>query len=212
MEETQAKRIVEAVLFAAGEPVPLARLAETLSDVEPQRLGRIIQALREEYAAQERAFRVQEIAGGYQLVTDDTLAPWVRRALKPPRPEGVSRAAMETLAIIAYRQPVTKAELEVIRGVDVGGSLETLLERGLIRITGRKETPGRPFLYGTTTEFLQQLGLRSLEELPTLSQLERQGTRSETHATVPPTQQSVEDGEAFQEQPAAAPDRVAPTD
>jgi segregation and condensation protein B len=204
MDETQAKRIVEAVLFAAGEPMPLTRLASALPDVEPNQLSRIIQALQEEYAAQQRAFQVQDIAGGYRLVTDDTLTPWVRRALKPPRPEGVSRAAMETLAIIAYRQPVTKAELEVIRGVDVGGSLETLLERGLIRIADRKESPGRPFLYGTTATFLQQLGLKSLEDLPALPQpppTTPQDERSTQH-----TAHSTQDGSARE------PDAVAQAD
>ena len=113
--------------------------------------------------------RIQEIAGGYQIVTDQQLAPWVKRALQSPKPDAVSAAALETLAIIAYRQPVTKAEVEAVRGVDVTASLDTLVERRFVRIAGRKDSPGRPFLYGTTAEFLRHFGLKSLEALPPMA-------------------------------------------
>ena len=170
MDDAQAKRIIEALLFVAGQPLALKRLAEVLPDLEAAAIRRLIETLNGEYAASGRAFLVQDVAGGYQLVTDPQLAPWVRRALQQPKPDSVSAAALETLAIIAYRQPITKAEIEAIRGVDVTASLETLVERRFARVAGRKESPGRPFLYGTTAEFLRHFGLRSLEALPAMAQ------------------------------------------
>lgn len=166
MENAEAKRIIEALLFVFNQPLAMKRLTEVLPDLEVSRVRQLIQTLTDEYATAQRAFQIQEVAGGYQLVTDQALAPWVKRALQSPRPDAVSTAAMETLAIIAYRQPVTKAEIEAIRGVDVTASLDTLMERRFVRVAGRKESPGRPFLYGTTVEFLRHFGLKSLEALP----------------------------------------------
>ena len=168
MDEAQVKRIIEALLFVVGESLPIKRLMHALPDVEPVKLRALIQTLNGEYAATGRAFQIQEVAGGYQLVTDSLLSPWIRKALQSPRPDAVSVAAMETLAIIAYRQPITKAEIEAIRGVDVTASLDTLLERRFARLAGRKDSPGRPFLYATTPEFLRHFGLTSLEALPSV--------------------------------------------
>ena len=169
MEPHEAKRILEALLFVFSEPVALKRLGDILPDMEAAQLRQLVQALNEEYASGQRAFQIQEVAGGYQLVTDQALAPWVCRALQTPKPDSVSTAALETLAIIAYLQPITKSEIEMIRGVDVTASLDTLLERRFIRIAGRKESPGRPFLYGTTPEFLRHFGLKSIEALPSVN-------------------------------------------
>jgi len=166
MDETQAKRIIEALLFVFSQPLPLKRVAELLPDCASQQIRQLVEQLNTEYAGSRRAFHIQEVAGGYQLVTDQALAPWDKRALQSPKPDSVSVAALETLAIIAYRQPTTKAEIEAIRGVDITASLDTLLERQFARIVGRKESPGRPFLYGTTTEFLRHFGLKSIEALP----------------------------------------------
>ncbi len=168
MDPGQAKRIIEALLFVFGEPIAVKRLVEVLQVVEAAEIRQMIETLNAEYAASGRAFHIQEVAGGYQLVTDQQLAPWVRRALQSPKADSVSKGALETLAIIAYRQPMTKAEIEAVRGVDVTASLDTLLERRFVRVAGRKDSPGRPFLYGTTTEFLRHFGLKSLEALPTL--------------------------------------------
>ncbi|MDP3722206.1 MAG: SMC-Scp complex subunit ScpB [Candidatus Omnitrophota bacterium] len=168
MGEADSKRIVEALLFVCGEPLALKRLAHVMPEVAPVEIRRLIETLNAEYTASGRAFRIQEVAGGYQLVTDEQLAPWIRRALQSPKPDAVSQAALETLAIVAYRQPITKADIEAVRGVDVTASLETLMVRGFLRVAGRKESPGRPFLYGTTTEFLRHFGLKSLEALPTI--------------------------------------------
>ena len=169
MDHAQGKRIIEALLFVFGQPMAHKRLLEILPDLDSAQVRQVIQTLNAEYASSGRAFQIQEVAGGYQFVTEQELAPWIRRALQTPKPDSVSAAALETLAIIAYRQPITKAEIEAIRGVDVTASLETLLERRFVRVAGRKESPGRPFLYGTTTEFLRHFGLKSLEALPSLN-------------------------------------------
>ena len=166
MDDAQAKRILEALLFVFGQPLALKRITEVVPDLEPLKVRALVQTLNGEYEAGGRAFRIQEVAGGYQLVTDQSLAPWVKKALQTPKPDSVSIAAMETLAIVAYRQPITKAEIEAVRGVDVTASLDTLIERRFVRIAGRKESPGRPFLYGTTPEFLRHFGLKSLDSLP----------------------------------------------
>ncbi len=166
MDDAQAKRIVEALLFVFGEPVGLKRLADAMDGCTVPQVRQYIETLNQEYASSGRAFQIQEVAGGYQLVTDIQLAPWIRKALASPKPDSVSKGALETLAIIAYRQPITKAEMEAIRGVDVTAALDTLVERRFVRVTGRKESAGRPFLYGTTSEFLHHFGLGSLEALP----------------------------------------------
>ena len=165
-DQTDTKRILEALLFAYGEPLPVKRITEVVPDTNAAQLRQIVDALNAEYVASGRAFHIQEVGGGYQLATDKALAPWVKRALERSKPDAVSAAAMETLAIIAYRQPITKADVEAIRGVDVTASLDTLVEKRFVRIAGRKESPGRPFLYATTIEFLKHFGLRSLEALP----------------------------------------------
>ncbi|PIQ84601.1 MAG: SMC-Scp complex subunit ScpB [Candidatus Omnitrophica bacterium CG11_big_fil_rev_8_21_14_0_20_63_9] len=169
MEQADVKQVIEAVLLVFGQPVALKRLTELMPDVEAVQLRATIQSLNTEYESAGRAFQIQEVAGGYQLVTKQELAPWVRKALQSPKADSVSAATMETLAIIAYRQPITKAEIEAIRGVDVTASLDTLLERKFARIAGRKDSPGRPFLYGTTPEFLRHFGLKSIEALPPMA-------------------------------------------
>ena len=169
MEHAQAKRIVEAILFVFGGPVAFKRIQEVLPELDNQTVRQFIQALNDEYAASRRAFHVQEVAGGYQLLTHHDLSPWVTHALERPKPDSVSTASLETLAIVAYRQPITKAEIEAIRGVDVTAALDTLLERQFVRIAGRRQTPGRPFLYATTHEFLRHFGLKSIEALPPMA-------------------------------------------
>jgi segregation and condensation protein B len=162
--------ILEGLLFAAGAPVPVARLVEALDGPDRKQVMRALDGLDARLAEDGRGLRLMRVAGGYQLRTLAEHGPWIRRLLggKPPR---LSRALMETLAIIAYRQPCTRPEIEAIRGVDVDGVLSTLLERRLARIVGRKEAPGRPILYGTTKDFLEVFGLPDLEALPPLKDL-----------------------------------------
>lgn len=169
MDQGQAKRIIEALLFVSGQPFMYKRMTEVLPDLSGEQIRGCITTLNEEYRASGRVFHIQEVAGGYQLVTQQDLAPWIKRALQSPKPDSVSIAAMETLAIIAYRQPITKAEIEAIRGVDVTASLDTLGEKRFVRIAGRKDSPGRPFLYATTGDFLRHFGLKSIEALPSMA-------------------------------------------
>lgn len=166
MEQAQLKQVLEGILFVYGQPMPIKRIQAVIPEADMKTVREAVRELNAEYESTNRAFQIQEIAGGFQFVTRQSLAPWVKRALESPRPDSVSVASMETLAIIAYRQPITKAEIEAIRGVDVGGGLDTLLEKQFIRTAGRKESPGRPFLYGTTNDFLRHFGLKSLEALP----------------------------------------------
>jgi len=139
-----------------------------------------MEELRISYLRDGRGFRLVELAGGYQLRTASEFAPYILKLFKEPREERLSQPALETLAIVAYRQPIVKAEIEAIRGVDVSGVLQTLVDRGLVRIAGRKEVPGRPFLYETTRLFLEHFGLKDTEELPHISELRaadpKQGT------------------------------------
>lgn len=160
--------LLEALLFGADGPLRLERLAEVL-EVEPAQAAALLQRLVDDYAARPRGFMLQEVGGGYQLRTRPEYAEWLRR-LGRSRPFRFSRPALETLAIIAYRQPVTRAEIEGLRGVDSGSVLKTLLERRLVRILGKKDLPGRPAIYGTTREFLELFGLPDLAALPTLKE------------------------------------------
>ena len=168
MEQAQLKQVLEGILFVYGQPMPIKRIQAVIPEADLKAVRDAVRELNEEYESTNRAFKIQEIAGGFQFVTRQSLAPWVKHALASPRPDSVSAASMETLAIVAYRQPITKAEIEAIRGVDVSGGLDTLLEKQFIRTVGRKESPGRPFLYGTTNDFLRHFGLKSLEALPEL--------------------------------------------
>ncbi|HEX9787147.1 MAG TPA: SMC-Scp complex subunit ScpB [Candidatus Binatia bacterium] len=171
MEREEIKSIIESLLFVADGPQPLQRFGEILDAVERETLQGVLGELQAEYESQNRGIRLVEVAGGYQLRTAKANADWVKKYLGG-RPARMSKATLETLAIIAYRQPMTKAEVEAIRGVDVDGVITTLLERSLIRAVARKDVPGRPFLYGTTPEFLQLFNLKDLSHLPTLKEME----------------------------------------
>lgn len=170
MDDQTLCRALEAVLFASAEPLPLVRLEALFAPdgVEPARVADALRGL--EAALAGRAVELQEVAGGFQLRTRPGLAPWVAR-LEAPRPARLSRAALEALAVVAYRQPLTRAEVEEVRGVDCGGVMKSLLERGLVRVVGKKDVPGRPLLYGTAKRFLETFGLPSLGALPSLRDL-----------------------------------------
>ena len=157
--------IVESLLFAADKPLTLKQLADLLGETELARVRAAVAAV--ELANESRGFQLHQVAGGYQFRTNPENANWVQKLLAS-KPVRLTRAQIETLAICAYRQPVTRPEIDEIRGVDSGGTLKTLLDRSLIRIVGKKEEPGRPILYGTTKEFLEFFNLRDLKDLPTL--------------------------------------------
>ncbi len=171
MDKQEAKRIVEVLLFVSDKPVSLDALKDVLKDIESTEVRALIEELNREYASTGRSFTVKEIAGGFQILTDPAYSKWISALYKRP-PDRLTGPSLETLAIIAYKQPITRAEIEAIRGVSVDGVVRTLEERNLIRTRGRMEAPGRPILYGTTAEFLQHFGLRSLEELPKLKEFQ----------------------------------------
>ena len=171
MEHDELKSIIESLLFVADGPQTLHRIGEVLDQADRQAIQSVLTELQSEYESQNRGIRLVEVAGGYQLRTTKANADWVKKFLGG-RPARMGKATLETLAIVAYRQPITKAEVEAIRGVDVDGVISTLLERNLIRAVARKDVPGRPFLYGTTPEFLQLFNLKDLSHLPTLKEME----------------------------------------
>ncbi len=169
MDNSEAKRIIEAILFVSDKPLSIDTIKDVLGGIEPTAIKGFVEELNREYASSGRSFSVKEIAGGFQMLSDPRYGSWIAKLYKRP-PDRMSGPSLETLAIIAYRQPLTRADIEAIRGVNVDGVIATLEQRGLIRTRGRKEAPGRPILYGTTTEFLKHFGLKSLEELPKLKE------------------------------------------
>ena len=171
MERDELRSIIESLLFVSEGPLTIQRLGEVMDGVEKDDIRATLDELQAELENARRGVRLVEVAGGYQLRTAKVNADWVKKFLGG-RPARMGRATLETLAIIAYRQPITRAEIEAIRGVDVDGVINTLLDRSLIRAVARKDVPGRPFLYGTTPEFLQMFNLKDLTHLPTLKEME----------------------------------------
>ena len=167
----QTRAALYAMLFASDRPLSAKRLAEALGDADPDIVMNLLEELREELDAQSVPYLLKEIAGGYQLITKPEFAPFIRRLFQMKKSNRLSRALLETLAIIAYRQPVTRADVEAIRGVSVSYAFDTLLERRLIKVAGVAQTPGRPRLYRTTDEFLVHFGISTLKELPSLEEL-----------------------------------------
>lgn len=165
--EPQARRALEAILLVVEEPVDPVTLAQVLEAPTDDVIA-TLKALRAEYVDSGRGFVLREVAGGWRLYTDPTAAPYVDRFILHGRSGRLSQAALETLAIVAYKQPVTRSQISQIRGVDADGAVRSLVSRGLIQEVGRDATPGQPLLYGTTATFLERLGLRELAELPPL--------------------------------------------
>jgi segregation and condensation protein B len=185
MERSEQRRLVEALILGAPEPIPVTRLADLVPRAKPGLVRALVDELNAEYAEQRRAFEIWEVAGGYQVRTLAEFAPYLQQ-LQQSRPLRLSPAALETLAIVAYRQPVTRAEIEHVRGVDVGAVLRSLLERRLVRIAGHRELAGRPLLYGTTRRFLEVFGLARIEDLPALREVEELARGSEAGAAGDP--------------------------
>jgi segregation and condensation protein B len=232
----ELKFILEAILFSAQKPLSLKEFREVfagavehaegdetargLKKVKEDQLTAALEALATDHQAANRSFRLVCIAGAWQFVTEPEYAPWLKALVgHKTRPPRLSQPALETLAIIAYRQPLTRAEIEQVRGVAVDGVMQTLLERGLVEQLGRAEVVGRPMTYGTTALFLEYFGLRSLEELPAADELRRVPiqkpealvTADPGLATVPPEQlnQSTEDEKATSDSSQSAPDPKA---
>ena len=172
MEQQDARRIMEALLFITDQPVPLKSF-ETLFDKEfsAEDLRKMAEEIAFDYQGRASALELREVAGGWQFSSRSEFAPWIRKLFKDRLTYRLSNSAMETLSIVAYKQPISRSEIEEIRGVEVSAVLDTLVERRLIKIVGRKETVGRPILYGSTPEFLKSFGLKSLADLPSIDVL-----------------------------------------
>jgi len=171
MEREKLKSVVESLLFMSESSLTLERLGAVLGGVDRGDIRSVVEELQQEYEYQGRGLRVVEVAGAYQMRTPKENADWVKNLFRG-KATRMSRPTLETLAIIAYKQPITRAEIEQIRGVNVDGIVSTLLERQLARLVGRKDIAGKPFLYGTTREFLELFNLKDLTELPTLKEMD----------------------------------------
>jgi len=173
--ERELKAILESLLFVSPEPLSAVRLVAVLGDVTKVEVERTLKSLGKDLDQDGRGIRLVEVAGGYRLVTKQEYASWIKRLDKAKSAAKLSRSALESLAIIAYKQPLVRSEIEEIRGVETSGVVRTLLERKLVRIVGRKEVPGRPIMYGTTKFFLEHFGLNDLSQLPPLREFKELG-------------------------------------
>lgn len=173
MENTEKKYLLEALIFISGDPVSIKELSK-LTELTENDVSALIGELMHEYNTRRGGLLIAEVANGFQMVTNPDFAPWIKKLRKSTASSKLSQAALETLAIVAYKQPLTKPEIEELRGVNSDGVVKSLLDKRLIKILGKKEVPGKPLLYGTSREFLQFFGLKDLSELPTLKELKRE--------------------------------------
>ena len=195
MDEFDVKPILESLLFVSGAPVRLETLVEVLPEIGKDAIAEGLGRLKSDYGDDSKGIELVEVAGGYQFRTKPKLAEWVSR-WKKVKAVKLSQSALETLAIVAYRQPVIRPEIEEVRGVDSGWVLRTLMEKGLVRMVGRRDLPGRPIIYGTTKAFLELFGLSRISDLPTLKEVQ------------PPSE--IEEGESGETDQVEAPPVEAP--
>lgn len=193
IDARELKAILEAVLFVSSEPVPVARLMTILGTVSKAEVVQALGILTHDLDQAGRGIQLVQVAGGYRLVTKQEYGPWLKRMDKAKAAQKLSRSALESLAIIAYKQPLVRSEIEEIRGVETSGVLRTLCERKLVRIVGRKDVPGRPIMYGTTKFFLEHFGLQDLSQLPPLREFKELGESEQ--ALLPIEEESVETSE-----------------
>lgn len=179
------KHIIESLLFVADAPLSIDRLKSILVEADGKQIQAALQALSDEYEARGGGFFLSEVGGGYQIRTRAAYNEWIKRLIRP-NPMRLSQPAMETLAIIAYKQPIIRADIEHLRGVDCGGVLRMLMEKRLVRVLGRKEIPGRPLIYATTRQFLEMFDLKDLKALPTASEIETFAKTSESEKSPQP--------------------------
>ncbi len=170
MPDKPIEKIIEALLFTSDKPLPISTIAEVL-EVQPKEAEEAIDRLNIQFKEAGSPISIREIGGGYELLTNAEYAPFIKKLYKNKMLARLSKPSLEVLSIIAYKQPLTKQEVELIRGVNSDGVYHTLLERNLIKISGRKDSPGRPLLFSTTKEFLQYLGINSLEDLPKIDEI-----------------------------------------
>ena len=212
MELIDAKKIIEALLFITEQPISL-KMLDGLFDAQipKEEIETLLQTLSQEYRERGSAIEVREMAGGWQLSTRPEFGPWIRKLFKDRLTYRLSASAMETLSIVAYKQPITRAEIEEIRGVEVTAVLDTLVERKLLRIAGRKETVGRPLLYGTTPDFLRSFGLKNLEDLPSIESFLPAAETTEKTEETPEATGEITESEVESVENAELPETV-PTD
>ena len=172
MKFEKLKEVVEALIFASDTPIPVDAIRKIIEETTPAEIKRIVEELNLVYKQNKRAFQIVEHGGGYQLVTRETYSQWVKKLFQGKRKSRLSQAALETLSVIAYKQPISKSEVAHIRGVNCDGVVRTLLERKLLTISGRGDGPGRPLLYKTTKDFLIYFGVNSIEDLPKPREIE----------------------------------------
>lgn len=172
MEKAQLKQIVEALIFAADMPLPISQINALIDDANVRDIKKAVAELNVEYTNTNRSFQITELAGGYQMVTHESFAPWLRKFFEKQIRTRLSQAALETLSVVAFRQPIAKSDIEAIRGVNCDGVIKTLLERRMVTISGRAEGPGRPLLYATTKEFLRYFGVNQISDLPKPREIE----------------------------------------
>lgn len=172
MEDREKKSLLEALLLFSGESLTPSTL-KAVTEIDEPEIGKLVEGLVADYRSRDGGILIAEVAGGYRMITNPRFAPWIKK-LRGSESSRLSPAALETLAIIAYKQPIIKAEIEQVRGVNSDGVMKTLLDKRLIKIMGKKEAPGKPLLYGTSKEFLEHFGLKDLTELPTLRDLSRE--------------------------------------
>ena len=178
-------RILEAVLFASDTPVEMERLSEIIDGLTPSEIMDLIDSLNREYETEGRSFRLVEVAGGFQFETLPQFGSFIEKLYRSKSRPKLSRASLETLAIVAYKQPISKVEIDALRGVDSDAAIRTLLNRDLIEITGRSEAVGRPIIYGTTQEFLRYFGLKDIKDLPGADELASMFDGSEVRESPP---------------------------
>lgn len=166
MAQDNNRAVIEALLFSSDRPLSIEQIKNVLDNLQAQEIRSMLGELNQDYESLNRGIRITEIAGGFQMITAPTLAPFLKKLYKQRNVEKLSKPALETLAIIAYKQPLTRLDIESLRNVNIDGVMKNLLGKDLIRVTGRKKSPGRPKVYGTTRQFLEYFGLKSLEELP----------------------------------------------
>jgi segregation and condensation protein B len=183
------KNIIESLLFVAEEPLTVDRLKRILAQAEPKEIRKALDDIAAEYDSRKGGFYLHQVAGGYQVRTRPEYSTWIKRLIQP-KPLRLSKAALETLAIVAYKQPVIRSDIEHIRGVDCGGVLRVLLERKFIRVLGRKEIPGRPLIYATTRRFLEVFDLKTLKDLPTPKEIEELGNSPLEQSAETPSEDS----------------------
>ncbi len=172
MSTKHAKGVLEALLFSASKPLTPNDIRKVLKSLTVPQIKSIITDLKKDYEKSQKSFEIIEIAGGYEITTRKEYAPWICRIEMQKKNKQATQSALETLAILAYKQPLARAEIEELRGVDVSGVLANLVDKGFVKIVGKKEIPGRPFIYGTTDKFLEHFGLNSLKDLPDIAEIQ----------------------------------------